>query len=292
MKYIVIGASSFIGSNLYNYFNKKDFPVIGTRNQSNNSKLYKFELGRDAIENILDLNMLGKEGACAIICSAITSIDWCYLNEKKSYNVNVVATKELIKILNLYGIKCVFLSSEAVFDGKKEGYYTELDQVNPVTVYGKQKVEIEEYILQNHKSNTIVRISRAISDKYCINEHCNDLLSSFWKNCLEMKPILCIRNQSFTPTYVMDLVKSILICIENNLNGIYHISNNELYTRAELALKFCEFYELECEIKEMLPEEIGCKDARHIYTGLNAKKFVDKTGMMFTSVDEVIKRYR
>lgn len=68
--------------------------------------------------------------------------------------------QKILAKANKLGIKSIFLSSEAVFDGRK-GMYTEEDIPNPITLYGKQKLQIE-----NLNDYLIFRISRATGSSF------------------------------------------------------------------------------------------------------------------------------
>ena len=89
---------------------------------------------------------------CAIVCSAVANMSSCTSEEGLSHSTNVTHTNRLIDELHTLGIKCLFLSTGAVYDGIK-GDYKELDQSSPINEYGRQKVEVENYILSKYPQN-------------------------------------------------------------------------------------------------------------------------------------------
>ena len=77
-------------------------------------------------------------------CAAWTAVDKAEEMEELCQKVNVQGTKNITDAAIKVDAKLIYLSTDYVFDGTKEGYYTEEDQVNPKSVYGKTKYLGEE----------------------------------------------------------------------------------------------------------------------------------------------------
>lgn len=136
--YLIIGASGFIGRHLYNYCKENGIDILGTYyTHSYNEEWIQFDICTNELNGIRQRCLNGKVPDAVIICGANASIDGCKRNEDKSNQLNVVGTKRIIDQASAMGVKTVFLSSEAVFDGKK-GLYSEEDVPNPITLYGRQ----------------------------------------------------------------------------------------------------------------------------------------------------------
>ena len=142
---IIIGANSFIGKYLYEYFSQKE-KVIGTYFSKPEENLIQFDITNPEISSLGDLT---NERYC-IICSAIGRIDDCKKEEEKSRKINVEGTKKLIEQLFSKNIIPIFFSSSYVFSGDNKNP-DEKDERNPRTVYGKQKKEIEDFLINSKK---------------------------------------------------------------------------------------------------------------------------------------------
>ncbi len=284
MKYLIIGASGFIGSSIYNYCRLNGLEVYGTcyRNNKGNSFI-EFDQTHESLSDLfLKININEYKGFVVIMCAANTSLDSCKRDEKESRLLNVLSTERLIDEAAFRGMKPVFLSSEAVFDGRK-GLYNESDKPNPITVYGKQKLEVENYI-RKLDSYLIFRISRAVSSI----PGRRDIFDEFYQAILRDKEIVCLKDQSFNPTDVTDIAKFIVNACEMGLNGLYHISNGDYVTRSELAKKFANRVMCrEANIIERDYEEIGFCDNRHIKGGLKSE-YLNLMEAKFRSLDEII----
>lgn len=89
-----------------------------------------------------------------IHCAALSRTKDCQQNPALARRINVDVTAGLAELAR--DIPFVFLSSGEVFDGAR-GWYAETDDVNPINVYGKTKVEAERAVLANPQ-HTVVRI--------------------------------------------------------------------------------------------------------------------------------------
>ena len=190
--YVIIGASSLIGKNLYYYLKKNKKDVLGTYyTKSSNDEWVRFDICKDSILDLIRENNCSEISA-VIICGANASIDSCKRDAKASYKLNVNGTQRLIDEIKQLKTKCVFLSSEAVFDGEK-GREVEEDVPNPITLYGEQKLLIEKYITKKLENYIIFRLSRVIGN--CFGE--KDIFNEFYTKITKDIEIACLKDMSF-----------------------------------------------------------------------------------------------
>lgn len=286
MKVIIIGASGFIGSNIYSIAKKRGYEVIGTQFSSTNDELIHYNIIEDDIFKIIPKTFVLGDDIFVVVCSAIGNIDRCFLEKEYSYNLNVKSTIKLLNSLNKNNIKFAFISSEAVFDGEK-GYYEEIDITNPIVEYGKQKLEVERYIVNNMKNYLIFRVSKAVSSEACKGH----IFYDFYKSISNNKPIYCIKNQMFSPTYVDDISNGILNSFEKHLFGIYHIANSEIFTRAELARQFAYILGSKIEIIEKDIDYFKFKDNRYLKSYLSSDKLKKHINIEFKSMKYVMNMF-
>lgn len=286
--YIIIGASGFIGRHLYSYCRKCGIDVLGTYfTHAYNKEWIPFDLRSFDLEQTCHKYLVGQKPKAVIICSANASIDSCKSDENASQELNVEGTKRVIAQADAMGTKCVFLSSEAVFDGKK-GMYEEEDVPNPITLYGRQKLEIEQHMFQKLENPLIVRISRAVGSSFGEK----DIFHEFYEKIMRGEEIICLKNQSFCLTEVNDIVQGLIKAIEMNISGLYHMSSNNYITRYELANLYAErIFGGYRKIFEKNYEEIHFLDNRHIYGGLNGNKLAHLLGMEYTDLEEIMDKY-
>jgi dTDP-4-dehydrorhamnose reductase len=275
---LIIGASGYIGGNLYRYFLEGE--AVGTYFNTKKSGLFYLNL-EDPDINSLNID-LSKIRYC-IICSAISNIDECKKNEEKARKINVSGTKKIIDQLFKMGIVPVFLSSDQVFDGKK-GNYSELDERNPVNVYGETKKEIEDYLLNSKKEFLIIRISKIFG----LEPSDGTLLTSWALNLRNNETIRSAYDQRLSPTYIGDLVEILNISLKKELRGLYNVASPESFTRDEIAKMIKSKLNLDGNIISCSIKDFNFLDKRPLNTSLNVQKVLSKTNFKFHRMDEII----
>lgn len=283
---LIIGASGFIGSHLYKLAVEKGHKVIGTYSKTEKPNLIKFDLLSDRITDVFEPNIFKNDEVFAIICSAIPKIDRCYIEKDLSFRLNVTNTIRMIEDLNKVKIKCIFLSSEAVYDGL-QGYYDETMLPTPVNEYGRQKAEVEEYILDNCNHNLILRLSMIVGD----DPRENHLFAQWYKWMRTNQPITCIADQVFAPTFVDDVADGILKALDKGLSGLYNLANSEFFAREELAKQFVYALNGTTNITSLPIPSFNFPERRSLKTYLDGTKFRNAVEMNFTSMREVFRNF-
>ena len=127
-------------------------------------------------------------------------------------------------------IALVSFSSDFVFDGRQDRPYREGDIVGPVNVYGTSKAEAEREVLVRHPEALIIRTS-AFFSPWDERNFVARALAALRGGRLFAAP----DDLTLTPSYVPDLVGATLDLLIDREGGIWHLSNPEPVTWAELA---------------------------------------------------------
>ena len=155
-----------------------------------------------------------------INCAAYTNVDKAEEDVALCYKVNRDAPQYLAQAIEKVGGFIIHISTDYVFNGTNNIPYTEQDKPNPVTIYGKSKIEGEQYVCESCKQHIIIRTAW--------------VYSSYGKNFVktmiklgEKKPSLgVIFDQIGSPTYARDLAKAIITIVNKGIKpGIYNFSN-------------------------------------------------------------------
>ena len=153
MKRLVVGASGMLGQELMATI----AGAFGTcfRN-SNDGKLIKLDLSDHEQAKSL---IAAIKPDVIYLCAAMTNVDDCERNPSQSHRVNVWGAKGVADGAATCGAKVVYISSDYVFDGTKDGPYEDDDLPNPINEYGRQKMAAEHYILSRCEKPLIIRTS-------------------------------------------------------------------------------------------------------------------------------------
>ncbi len=230
----LIGASSFIGHELIS-LNPDFFIPTYFKNQIKNG--IKFDICNDKISNKIDIN----DFETIVILSAISNPKHCEVDEYNSYNINVIFMKKLIDDLVLHKKRIIFFSTEYIYSGTK-GNYKEKDEIKPINNYGKQKYEIENYIIKNSKNFCILRLAKTYSFSKSGKDFHSQWYNYFINN--QLKEVECFSDQVFSPISTFEISKALNFLINNNINGLYNLAGSKSYTRLECLKLFLKKFNL------------------------------------------------
>lgn len=163
-----------------------------------------------------------------IHCAAWTAVDKAEEEKELCEKVNVLGTKNLADASIEIDAKIIYISTDYVFDGTKEGIYEPTDQVNPKSVYGDTKYRGEEEVRRNPK-HYITRVSWVfgINGKNFVRTMLN--LSE------KLDSLNIVDDQIGSPTYTVDLSKVLVDMAQKENYGTYHVTNEGFCSWAEFA---------------------------------------------------------
>ena len=213
---------------------------------------YKGQLGYDIVRelqargekdilavDIDDMDITNRDEVMSVIkeynpdvifhCAAWTQVDNAEDNEEACRKVNVEGTKNLTDASIAVGAKMIYVSTDYVFDGTKEGTYSETDKVNPMSVYGKTKYEGEEEVRRN-PNHFITRTS------WVFGMNGKNFIKTMLNKAAEGKTNLSVVNDQIgSPTYTVDLAKTLVDMSFSDKYGTYHVNNEGYCSWAEFA---------------------------------------------------------
>lgn len=221
----------------------------------------------------------------------MTNVDACEQYQEECAAINVEAVRTLVSSCKENDIHLIHLSTDFIFDGLKEGLYTEDDKPNPLSYYGLSKLKSEEIILNAKIKYTILRtiLVYGMVDR---DDRSNIVL---WvKNSIEnKKPINAITDQFRMPTFVDDLAESCLLTIKNNALGVYNISSNTLLSIYEIALIVAKTFNLDKKyISACKTSDLNLPAKRPYKTGFDLNKSIKELNLPSYSFTERLQVYK
>lgn len=181
-------------------------------------------------------------------CAAWTAVDKAETEEELVRKVNVDGTKNLTDASIEVGAKMIYMSTDYVFDGTKDGVYKEDDEVNPKSVYGKTKYDGEEVVRTNPK-HFITRIS------WVFGINGNNFIKTMLKLSDNHDELNVVDDQVGSPTYTVDLAKLLVEMAQTDKYGTYHVNNDGYCSWAEFAKYIMESNNKKTKINPVSTEE-------------------------------------
>jgi dTDP-4-dehydrorhamnose reductase len=234
---LITGVSGLLGINLANEA-MKSHDIIGVdRGKLGNAP---FQIVQ---EDLSDLTAIGPlldavKPAWLINCAALADLDMCEEYPERAKLLNTDMPAEFAKACKTRGISMVHISTDAVFDGQKEGFYTEQDQPNALNVYSKTKLDAEKAVAAENPSALITRVNFyvwSLSGKRSLAEF-------FYNNLTHNKSMSGFTDAIFCPMLVNHTSRILIKLLERGAIGLYHLvgaqSMNKYQFGVEIARKF------------------------------------------------------
>ena len=222
MKVLVTGASGMVGRAVVDLCSEAGDEV----------------LARDhARLNIADWSSVVREfqetsPAAVINCAAWTDVDGCEREPERSYAANATGPQNLARAAAMSNSAFVTISTDYVFAGDKEGFYTQDDEPGPISVYGKSKLQGEEDARAAYSKTIVVRTG------FIFGPGGRNFLSKINEPLREGKQVGAISDAWGTPTYAVHLARRLRELALLNQPGIFHVVNNSEGTTYEEFARF------------------------------------------------------
>ena len=165
-----------------------------------------------------------------INCAAVTDVDGCETTDifRRALKVNGAAVNVLRSCF--FG-QLIHVSTDFIFDGKKDGLYTEEDKPNPINQYGLTKLFGEENVLEDHSDGDVIVRTTVLYGGYK-----PDFLTAVLDKLEAGKPFAVTDSLYGTPTFIPHLVRALLKLTKvRNPPKILNLAGTDLLSRYEFA---------------------------------------------------------
>ena len=281
---LLLGASGFLGPALQQAFAPGEALATHCRHPRECSVFF------DACATpIADLIGQGEiRSRAAIVLFATTAIDTCARDPVGTAEINVGAAIRTIDQLQEMGVKPVFVSSDAVFDGSR-AMWREDDEANPILTYGRQKLEVERYVAALPAPWLIVRLPKLLSP--AADPRC--MLTGWCEALGRSGTIRCAVDQFFTPAAVDDAARAIAALVRTDAQGLYHIGGPRRLGRYELLGALLAVYRrylpVHAEVAECSLRDLPFVEPRPLDTSLDSSRYAAGRRGLFRDPDEIVR---
>jgi dTDP-4-dehydrorhamnose reductase len=217
MNVAITGAAGLFGYGLVQVFSRRHRVYPLTRAEAD---LTRAEEVRAALEKAAPDVVVHPAG--------IPDLDICEADPAKGYLVNFHATRHVVEAARELGAAVAYISTDAVFDGKKQTPYTESDPTIPPTVYGRTKLRGEQ-IVRTLPAHWIFRVSVLFGPGK------TNFVEKGLRRIAGGETYEVAVDQVGSATYTVDAAEKIMEVVEAGRYGLYHLSNQGVCSRYDLA---------------------------------------------------------
>lgn len=265
---LVIGANGLVGRRVGEGLSKTGIRWKGTCNRRRGGELMHMD-----ITDPKDVGLAFSDISPKIVFNMANlagGVDFCEKNPEIGRAFHVTATKAIGERCMDSGALMVFVSTDYIFDGTK-GPYKEDDEPNPLNLYGRLKLEAEEWIKKNLKDYIIVRTTNVYGwDPETVTPN---YMMGMYRNLSNGKEF---NSPSFlwgNPTYVGDLADALIELASKDASGVYHVVGSSFIHRFEWAKKACEVLGLKASLLREVKEPPSGIVPRPLKSWLDTGKF-------------------
>lgn len=216
--------------------------------------------------------------------AAYTNVDGAEDNYDACYNVNVLGTENIVEAAKKVGAKVVYISTDYVFDGTKDGLYEVDDVANPQNVYGKTKY-LGELIVKRYDKHFIIRIS------WVFGLNGKNFIKTMLRLSEAKTELNVVCDQVGSPTYTVDLAKLLVDISLTEKYGTYHATNEGYCSWAEFAKYIFEINQKDVKVNEVTTTEYVTKAIRPLNSRLSKQSLTENGFELLPSWKDATKRY-
>lgn len=160
--------------------------------------------------------------------AAYTAVDKAESDALRCLDVNVLGTANVVAAANELNCKMLYISTDYVFDGTKEGAYEPNDEKHPLSIYGLSKAAGEDAVMKL-KKYFIVRTS------WVFGKNGHNFIYTMLRLAQSNAPVQVVGDVVGSPTYTIHLVPLLDEMIHTEKYGIYNATNEGYYSWCQYA---------------------------------------------------------
>lgn len=289
-KILITGSNGLLGQKLIDlYLKNNDVKLIATARGINR---YPTDDGYEyAIMDITSFEQVQEvikkhKPHCIINTAAMTNVDQCEEDMVGAENLNINAVSHLIDAANQVDAHFIQLSTDFIFDGKA-GPYKEDDEPNPLSFYGKTKLEAEKIIRTKSNKWSIIRTILVYG---IVHDMSRSNIVLWAKNALEKgQPMKIVDDQFRSPTLAEDLAIGCQLVEQKEAEGIYNISGKDQMSIVSLVERVADYFQLDkSSIERVSSSTLNQPAKRPPITGFNLERSIKELGYNPHSFEEGI----
>jgi dTDP-4-dehydrorhamnose reductase len=274
---------------------KKDYELTGADVvRSPKSVVHRF-IECDITDKNAVMAAIAKVKPDAVIhAAAYTDVDGCEREPKKAYKVNAEGAKNVTLACKNVNAVMVFISTDFVFNGKKNAPYKESDRPAPLSIYGDSKLKGELAIKNILKNYFIIRTS------WLYGKNGKNFVDTIIAKAKTEKVLKVVDDQVGSPTFTKDLAEAIHALLDkfftqhatrNTQHGIYHVSNSGAVSWCEYAKKILRLAGSKTKVIPISSKELRRPAKRPAMSVMDCAKFKKFTGYDMRAWDRALKEY-
>jgi len=262
MKIAVIGANGQLGSDVVRAFAHKGEDV---------RSLTHADIEVSSLESVADC-LRSQRPEVVINTAAMHHVENCEQEPSKAYAVNAVGARNLATVTRDLGAVLIHVSTDYVFDGKKNEPYVENDIPLPLNVYGNSKLAGEYFVRTLNRKHFVLRTSALYGKRPCRAKGGQNFVDLMLRLARERGRVRVVDSEFVSPTPTADVARQIAALTGCDAYGLYHATAEGSCSWYEFAREIFSVAEIDVRLEVASPTEFPAKVPRPRYSVLENRE--------------------
>jgi len=223
--------------------------------------------------------------AIVVNCAGYTRVDDAESNERLANAINGSAVELVAQAANSVDALLVHLSSDFVFDGRKDLPYEINDRTAPLSIYGRSKL-MGELAATHARRHVVVRTS------WLFGAHGPNFVEAIRKQINKgTNPLRVVNDQRGRPTYTPHLAEAIIRIANLDARGVIHYADEPECTWYDFARAIVEELGASVTVNPVSTAEVPRPATRPAYSVLSTERYERLTGVRPEEWREGLREY-
>jgi dTDP-4-dehydrorhamnose reductase len=281
MKVAVIGGNGQLGRDVSAAFSAEGYQVTSLTHE---------DLEISSLESVrTSLAALGPE--IVVNTAAYHNVDKCEAEPGLAFAINGIGARNLAQVTAETGATLLHVSTDYVFDGKKNAPYVEDDMPAPLNVYGNTKLSGEFFVRSTNPRHFVVRASAIYGENPCRAKGGLNFVELMLKLSRERKELRVVDDEFVTPTPTAQIARQLVALSRSSDYGLYHATAEGSCSWYEFAAAIFDLTKTKVGLEPARPGEFPAKVARPKYSVLENRALKSKSLNVFTHWKEGLENY-
>jgi dTDP-4-dehydrorhamnose reductase len=211
--------------------------------------------------------------------AALHHVENCERDPQRAYAVNALGARNIAAVTQDLGALLIHISTDYVFDGRRNVPYTEAELPLPLNVYGNSKLAGEYFVRGGNEKHVVLRTSALYGRKPCRAKAGNNFVDLMLRLGRERGEVRVVASEIVSPTSTQDLAGQIVALSDTGVYGVFHATAegscswhefaSEIFAAAGLAVRCLVAGPNEFPSKVPRPAYSVLENARLKQAGLN-----------------------
>jgi len=258
MKVVVLGANGQLGTAICEVLALRGEELVSLTHEDFDVR--DIDSGRNCLASI--------RPDAIVNTTAMHQVDECERRPEESFAVNGMGARNLALISNELDCVLAHVSTDYVFDGRKQAPYIESDCPFPLNVYGNTKLSGEIFVRTIARRHFVVRVSALFGGAPCRAKGGMNFVELMIHLAKLRGKVRVVNDEFVSPTFTADAAAQIVELLDTNEYGLYHATAGGQCSWHDFARKIFEFNGLDVAVDIADAAEFPAKTPRPKYSVL------------------------